>query len=101
MSVILKLICRFKAVPIKIPAFFFFVGVNKLIVKFIWKCKVPRIVKITLKMSDIVGRLTLPGFKIDYKATVSKAVQYWNQYRKADQWNKIESLEIDPTYIDN
>lgn len=74
MSVILKLICRFKAVPIKIPAFFFFVGVNKLIVKFIWKCKVPRIVKITLKMSDIVGRLTLPGFKIDYKATVSKAV---------------------------
>lgn len=52
-------------------------------------------------MSDIVGRLTLPGFKIDYKATVSKAVQYWNQYRKADQWNKIESLEIDPTYIDN
>ena len=44
MAVLLKVIYRFNAIPIKIPASFF-AKIDKLILKCVWKFKGPRIAK--------------------------------------------------------
>ena len=65
-SVLPNLIYRFNAILIKIAASYF-MGIDNLIIKIIWRCKRPRIANSILKKNK-VGGPTLPGLKTYCKA---------------------------------
>ena len=80
-SILSNLIYRFNTIPIKIPVSYF-VDIDKLILKFIWIVKRPRIANTTLKEKKKVVVLSLSNSKTYYKSTVIKTVYIGERINK-------------------
>lgn len=71
-------------------------SIERILFNFIWKKKEPNTAKAIWNNERTSGCITIHDFKLYYRVTVIKTVQFWNKNKQEIQWKLIKDTEINP-----